>query len=664
MRNTLLLLLLPLALVFADTTSVDSTTATSKVVAGSTVPVDTTVSTPVVDSSISTTPVVAMTDEKKSPETTKETSKDESSDKKEEVKKDKKDEKKPFPLMGEAKLKSTMLFFIIGGLAIFLLGMNHMSSGLQTVAGPKLRSLIGAVTNNRIFASTIGVLVTMIVQSSSVTTVMVVGFVNSGLMALKQALGVIFGANIGTTITGWMIALKIGKFGLPILALAAFFYLFSKRDRVKYVAMAIMGIGMVFFGLQLMKYGFKPIANDPQFEAFFAKFAATSYLGVMKCVFAGAILTAIVQSSSATLGITMSLAATGAIPFETAAALVLGENIGTTITAYLASLNTTTAAKRAAYGHMLFNVLGVLWITSIFGLYMNLINGFYGSFESFFINFFNKGKEADEVLGSVEVKIALVHTGFNVVNTLLFIPLLNPLSKLLHKIVPDKEYKEKNHLTSLTHVTMFESPDIALEEAKIEVDLMATKVATLGTMVKELIESNEFDDKKIRKIFELEENLDTYQSEVTTFLMDLLATKSLSHETVETNQRLFRLADEYESVSDYFVNIVKRFLMLNEQELSFGKDERQDILELHEKMTEFLNDLNESVKVCNFQADAKLITEADAVKLSFKSKRQAHLTRLSDTTVAPILSVAFMDVLTYYRRINDHMINISEVVQK
>ncbi len=183
-------------------------------------------------------------------------------------------------------------------------------------------------------------------------------------------------------------------------------------------------------------------------------------------------------------------------------------------------------------------------------------------------------------------------------------------------------------------------------------------------MIKEVILSNQVDDKKIQKIFQMEENLDTYQSEVTTFLMDILSTKSLSHDTVETIQRLFRLADEYESVSDYFVSIVKRCLMLNEQELSFGKDEKGDIIELHDKMKEFLLDLNESVKLCKFQADAKLITEADAVKLSFKAKRQAHLTRLSDTTVAPILSVAFMDVLTYYRRVNDHMINISEVLQK
>ena len=266
-----------------------------------------------------------------------------------------------------------LIFQLLGGLGIFLLGMKSMSDGMQAVAGSSLRRLIGVVTNNRLAATLVGIFVTCVVQSSSITTVMVVGFVNSGVMALSQAIGVIMGANIGTTITGWILVLKIGKYGLPILGAAAFGYLFSKNERRRYTAMAIMGVGMVFFGLELMKDACAIIKQMPDFEAWFSLFKADTYLGVLKCALVGCVMTTLVQSSSATLGITISLASQGVISYETAAALVLGENIGTTITALFASLGATTNARRAAYFHVIFNMLGVLWITAIFSWYVKLV---------------------------------------------------------------------------------------------------------------------------------------------------------------------------------------------------------------------------------------------------------------------------------------------------
>ncbi len=259
-----------------------------------------------------------------------------------------------------------MIFGLIGGLGIFLLGMKNMSEGMQAVAGAGMRRMIGLATNNRFLATGVGVLVTCLVQSSSITTVMVVGFVNAGLMSLAQGVGVIMGANIGTTITGWILVLEIGKYGLPILGVAAFAYLFSKGDRLRYLAMAIMGVGMIFFGLELMKDACSQIKSLPEFEAWLGRFSATGVIGMIKCMLTGCILTMMVQSSSATLGITIALALSGVIPYPTAAALVLGENIGTTITALLASLGATTNARRAAYFHVLFNMLGVFWIGIIF----------------------------------------------------------------------------------------------------------------------------------------------------------------------------------------------------------------------------------------------------------------------------------------------------------
>ncbi len=360
--------------------------------------------------------------------------------------------------MGVAQV-TNMLATIVGGLGIFLLGMKNMSEGMQAVAGPSLRKMIGAVTNNRLLATTVGVIVTGIVQSSSVTTVMVVGFVNSGVMQLGQAVGVIMGANIGTTLTGWILVLKIGKYGLPLLGGAAFIYLFSRRDRFRFWAMFFMGVGMVFFGLELMKDACALIKDMPQFALWFQQFQADSYFGVLKCACVGCLVTFVVQSSSATLGITISLAFEGVITYPTAAALVLGENIGTTITAYLASLGATTNARRAAYFHILFNLLGVFWITLIFSWYIELIQSLSGV---------DVGKAVVEngktTFPHTTAAIAATHSIFNVVNTLLFLPFLPFFVRLLERIVPSKPFKEKPHLTDLD-IRMLDTPSMAIEQS-------------------------------------------------------------------------------------------------------------------------------------------------------------------------------------------------------
>ncbi len=275
-------------------------------------------------------------------------------------------------------LVSEMAFHVIGGLGIFLLGMKYMQQGLQVVAGDSIRRMISVVTSNRFVAVGIGLFITTLIQSSSVTSVMVIGLVNSELMTLTGAVGVIIGANIGTTITGWILTLKIGQYGLPLLGLAAFGWLFIKREKLRYSALAILGIGMVFFGLELMKDGFKPVRDLPEFVAMFHMFEATNYVGVMKSALVGCVVTLIIQSSSATLGMTIALANTGVVDFQTAAALVLGTNVGTTITAYLASLGADDVnAKRTAYFHIFFNVSGVAVVTALFlPVYLPFIDNF------------------------------------------------------------------------------------------------------------------------------------------------------------------------------------------------------------------------------------------------------------------------------------------------
>ena len=269
--------------------------------------------------------------------------------------------KEPHPI----DLILEMVFHLVGGLGIFLLGMKYMQQGLQVIAGSRIRRMISLVTSNRFLAVGIGLFVTTLVQSSSVTSVMVIGLVNSELMVLTEAIGVIIGANIGTTITGWILAMKIGHYGLPLLGVAAFGWLFLKAEKLRYTALSVLGIGMIFFGLEIMKDGFAPVRDLPDFAAVFQMFEATNYVGVLKSALVGCVATLIVQSSSATLGMTIALANTGVVDFQTAAALVMGTNMGTTITAYLASLGADDInAKRTAYFHVVFNVSGVIAITA------------------------------------------------------------------------------------------------------------------------------------------------------------------------------------------------------------------------------------------------------------------------------------------------------------
>jgi phosphate:Na+ symporter len=619
-----------------------------------------------------------------------------------------------------------IIFQVCGGLGIFLLGMKNMSEGMQAVAGDRLRKMIGAITNNRIFASGVGALVTCVIQSSSVTTVMVVGMVNASIMTLTQAIGVILGANIGTTITGWILVVKVGKYGLPLLGISAFFYLFSKKDTIRFFAMFLVGLGMVFFGLQLMKNGFAPIKELPGFEAWFHKFQPDTYLGVWKCVMVGAVLTAIVQSSSATLGITMALALTGAINFHTAAALILGENIGTTITAFLASLGAFTNARRAAYAHVIFNILGVCWITLLFVPYTNLIDRVItktqvcdtpaivalGESDPKVSEYASRYKipekalyftgsngerinNAGDILGeedsyvraedftqSVEEHkltdlplytthgveypftqsaIAFTHSGFNIVNTLLFLPFIGFLAKFLIWLVPDK-VAEKPHLTYL-NVRMLDTPAIALEQSYKELIKMGHSTKDMMHMLKGMLSNDEPDKQTTEQIFQKETDLDVIQKEIVEFIGDMMA-GNITHEVMQEASSHLRMADELESISDYVQSLLKLRLKMRNTDLQFSEGGLKDMVDLHEKVQEYIDLINEGIEQKNNTPDyfSTMQTKGLAVTNLMKEGRERHLTRVGDGVVSPLMSLIYTDMLTGYRRIKDHAFNVAEVL--
>ena len=550
-----------------------------------------------------------------------------------------------------------MLFHLVGGLGIFLLGMKYMQQGLMVGAGPRIRQMINAVTANRFLAVGIGLMVTTLVQSSSVTSVMVIGLVNSELMTLSGAIGVIMGANIGTTITGWMLALKIGKYGLPIVGLSAFGWLFLKKEKFRYTALALLGIGMVFFGLELMKDGFAPLREQEEFNKMFHAFEATDYLGVLKAAFVGCLLTVIVQSSSATLGITIALANTGVIDFKTAAALVLGENIGTTITAFLASLGADDInAKRAAYFHVIFNVLGVAWITALFHpVYIPFII-------KMVIGTDPNTQTATGTFPYMTSAIAAVHSGFNIANVLLFLPFTTFFANLLTRLVKSKGKARRDYLTHLDF-QVGTSPLAAIEQSRSEIDRMDFRVREMMDNLRAILVDNEDgqDSQELRdQVFEREEILDKVQIEVTTFLTNLLA-RSISYELAEEARAQLRLADEFESVSDYITNVLKLHLRLQEANVKLSKEQQQELVKLHDAVATYHNSVQGGLRGDSRTRYLRRIRkESHKITDRIRGLRDIHWHRLSSEKVEPLISTSYMDIVGAYRRIKDHLLNIGE----
>jgi phosphate:Na+ symporter len=620
-----------------------------------------------------------------------------------------------------------IIYQVCGGLGIFLLGMKNMSEGMQAVAGERLRRMIGAVTNNRFMACGLGTLVTMIIQSSSVTTVMVVGLVNAGIMTLMQAIGVIYGANIGTTITAWILVINLGKYGLPLIGMASFFYLFTKRDKIRFTAMFLMGIGMVFFGLELMKNGFSPLKDMPAFIAWFHRFQPDSYWGIWKCILAGAVLTAVIQSSSATIGITLGLAFTGVIDYRTAAALVLGENIGTTITAWLASLGAATNARRAAYAHILFNVIGVCWISLLFPWYTTLIseivtrtqaatvdaivcNGrddpdletcagrykidgtklyftdsqgrrinregsvlddktayvladdFEKAIETHTLTNLTAYKAGQTQYPFTQAAIAVTHSGFNILNTLVFIPMVGLMARLLTWLIPERKAAEKPRLTYL-NVRMLDTPAIGIQQSFKEIIRMGEIIRQMLGKLKTMLSNEEPNRTLADEIFQSENDLDVMQMEIVGFLGDILS-GNISHEVIEESRHQIRIADEYESISDYITAILKLRLKMRDTHLLLSPESIEELNHLHGMVENYFNLVHSTVE--QDTGSPEFFSEAQsrgmAVTKYMKECRSRHMNRVEAGKVSPMKSLIYTDMLTSYRRIKDHAFNVAEVM--
>lgn len=533
-----------------------------------------------------------------------------------------------------------IIFNVIGGLGIFLYGMENMSGGMQKLAGKKLKKILAALTTNRIMAVLIGIFVTMLVQSSSVSTVMTIGFVNASLLTLKQALGVILGANIGTTVTGWLLVLNIGKYGLPITGAAAISYVFFKSDKARTRALTVMGLGLIFLGLDLMSNGLKPIRSMPEFIELFKLFNADTYLGAVKVAIVGACITGIVQSSAATLGITITLAVQGLIDYPTAVALVLGENVGTTITAFLASLGATTNAKRAAYAHTIINIIGVIWVTAVFPFYIKFLG------------------HIVDVENNITFGIATAHTMFNVLNVFLFIPFTGPLSTFLTKIVKDSG-KSDEKVTKLDKL-MVGTPSLIVGQTKTEVLAMAQNIKEMMFALEETYAKNEMiSDVKLSRLQKIEDNLDLYQKEITDVNF-LILNKDLTDSMREETRKNLEVCDEYETISDYLMRIGKSIRKIQDHDIQINDKARKTLFDLNENIEILFREINIAFETKDKERFIKSIKKANEITDKFRQARSFHLENVKAGSSA-VFSTSYMDILNHYRRIRDHIFNIIEV---
>ncbi|WP_372656017.1 Na/Pi cotransporter family protein [Halobacteriovorax sp.] len=543
-----------------------------------------------------------------------------------------------------------ILYSVLGGLGIFFYGMKNMSEGLQSVAGDVVKTAINTVTKNRITAVLVGTIVTIVVQSSSVTTVMVVGFVNAGLMNLTQAIGVIFGANIGTTITGWIISIKIGKYGLLLIGLGIFPLLFGKSNKARQIGKILFSVGMIFFGLDIMSNAFKPLRTMPEFLDMISYFSAQTYASYFACIIVGCILTVVIQSSSAMLGITMAMATSGVIEFHTAAALVLGENIGTTITALLASVGANITAKRAARAHAIFNALGVLVVFSFFPYYINFIDWVVPGEANL--------RSAIGEFDNVAVHIATGHTIFNVTATIIFIPLLGILARIVTKITPDHGVKEQHHLVMLSDPSTL-VPATALAQADLEMDKLKDIMGRLYALADELFitGTKKSTAEIIMKAKDYESITDNIQKEVTVYTVKIMESPLSEKESIHA-RGILKEVDELESIADYIEKLITYSERTPIKKLLKG-EAKDDFTKLYKDVKDFYTLTIDQVSSSTIDLSVTL-RKSEQLRMSAENMRAKHLERISTGDFDALTALTYSDMIVALRKIRSHTQNVAQ----
>ncbi len=524
-----------------------------------------------------------------------------------------------------------MLFGLFGGLGLFLYGMQQMGDGLQKIAGNRMRRLLEVLTSNQLLGVLLGAGVTAIIQSSSATTVMVVGFVNAGLMNLPQAIGVIMGANIGTTITAQLIAFDIGAYALVFIALGVLPYVFGRQKRWRYLGQVLVGFGILFLGIETMKDAMAPLSETKAFADLTLALSGNWLYGLVL----GTVMTAIVQSSSAAIGILQSLSLDGSITLGMALPILFGTNIGTTVTALLSSIGTSVTARRAAVCHLFFNAMGTL-------LFLPLLPWF--------------AKIVAQTARTPIRQIANAHTLFNVANTIVLLPFAGLLAYLATRIIPGKA--ESDEFALHLDRRLLTTPAVALEQASTEVLRMGQMALEMLTIARDNIAGN--DEAALERMLDLEEAIDQFEAGIVQYLVEV-SKRSLSDSQADMHRQLYHIINDIERVGDHGENIEELLAYKAANGITFSDTAIQELEELLDYATETFR-----LAILAWEKDeasyAIAVREREPnIDRQEELLRRSHIDRLNQNLCTPTSGVIFLDIISNLERVGDHSANIADI---
>jgi phosphate:Na+ symporter len=543
-------------------------------------------------------------------------------------------------------MSSQLIFSFIGGLGLFFFGMKIMSDGLKNIAGDRLRKILRMVTKLPIIGILAGAAITCFIQSSSATTVMVVGFVNASLVSLKQAISVVMGANIGTTFTAWLVSsmsvFKVTQYALPAIGIGFAVNTFARTKNGRFWGQVLMGFGLLFMGLDFMKDSFAPLKDSELVREMFTTLSHNPLMGVL----VGVIFTVLLQSSSATIAIVQVLAFNGLISFPAALPIILGDNIGTTITAQLAAIGTTLPARRTAMSHTLFNVIGSTYM--LFFVY----TGFYARVIDAMI-------PGSVTSTNIMFHIAVAHSAFNVMNALLFLPFTGFLEKASIFLVPRRkgaveigpQYLEKHLLAT---------PPIAIQQARQEIVRMAHLAReSVSAAVRVLLEG---DLTMIKPVAKLEQAVDNLQSAITQYLVEL-SQKNLTQEESEALPVLIHNVNDIERVGDHAENIVELAERKIEGRLPFSDQAVREIELMWNELCNMMIQTEEALRLDDPGVAGAVLQREDRINEYQESLKRNHVRRLNENTCDLKAGIVFMDLVDNFEKIGDHLTNVAQAVQ-
>ena len=531
-----------------------------------------------------------------------------------------------------------IIFHFLGGLGLFLYSIKTMGDGLQQAAGDRLRYYIDKYTSNPFLGVLVGIVVTALIQSSTGVTVITVGLVSASLLTLRQAIGIIMGANIGTTVTSFIIGFKLGEYALPLIFLGTMFLFFTKNRTVNNIGRILFGVGGIFYALNLISAGMSPLKDLPQFKEYMVTLGQNPILGVV----AGAVITVLIQASSATIGILQGLYAGGFLDLKGSLPVLFGDNIGTTLTVIIAAAGANVSAKRVAATHVTFNVLGTILCLILLGPFTSMIEYFQALLHL-----------------SPEMTIAFSHGAFNVSNTIVQFPFIGALAYFVTKLIPGEDEVVKYEPLYLDEQLIQQAPSIALGNAKKELlHLGNYAVKAFDLSYDYIINSNE---KVAEKGHKTEEAIKTIDEKLTRYLITL-SSEALSQKESEVLTNILDSSRDLERIGDHAEALINLNDYLQRKNVHFSNSALEELEEIYRQTSEFVKDALESVENNDLEMAESLIERHEAINKMERVLRKTHIKRLNNGECSTQAGVNFIDIISHYTRVSDHAMNLAEKV--